>query len=150
MIKKIINHARDEKGFTLFEILITVALVSVSLLTLFSVILSINNTDLKAKEANFTKQLIDVYVSYYSDLEISKDELSLYVSDLSSVNLVENLRKSGGQVPKIYRDLDVICNNEPTLINEDGNDYILFTIKCEKDGNKINKGNGYQILKYVN
>ena len=152
MIKNKINHTKKdtEKGFTLFEVLLTVALVSVSLLTLFSIISSINKTDIKAKEDNFTKQLIDVYISYYNDIEITKENVSLYTSDFSEVNLVKNLKNNGGNVPTVFRNLDVICNNTPSLIKQDGSDYVLFTITCEKNGKKISRGNGYSILKYIN
>lgn len=152
---KIIKNqlVKNSKGFTILEVVLTVFLVSVVMLVLFTIIAEMNEADRKSKEMNYVEQLIEPYISYYKNVEVTNDNLDAFLSDVGEVNLVKEARSYNiASVPNNFRNLDLICENKPELIKDDKgkNEYIKFVISCEKDGNKINRGNNFIVIRYIN
>lgn len=144
---------KKEKGFTILEAILSLFIVSVALLVLFSIMNEINKVDHKSKEMNYSYQLLEPYLSYYKSVDINKDNLNIFLSDVSDVDLVKEARSSfENGVPVTLRNLKLVCENKPELIkNSKGeNDFIKFSISCKKNGNKINRGNPFIIIRYIN
>lgn len=147
------NNKKNDKGFTITEVILAVFLVSIIMLVLFTIITEINEVDKKSKEMNFVEQLIEPYISYYKNIEVDTSNLNVLLSDLGEVNLVKEARaRNISSVPNSFRNLNLICSNNPEVIkNAEGKDeYIKFIITCEKDRKKINNGKSFIIVKYIN
>lgn len=150
-LKKLVKS--NNEGFTMYEVILSVFLVSVVMVVLFTIIVEINNIDNKSKEMNFSEQLLEPYISYYKNVEVTKDNLDVFLSDVGSVDLVKEARSYGiSSVPNNFRNLDLVCENKPEIIKDSKgkNEYIKFVINCEKNGGKINRGNPFIITKYIN
>lgn len=148
-----------EKGFTLLEVILTIMVVSITSSVLFLMVSNTNRVDTLAKENKLTENLLEPYLSYYQNSEVTQSNYNVYLSDLADVDLAKFARqqsvKEKGSTTNLstrYRDLHIVCNNTPTLFtNSDGKaNYIEFSISCEKNEQKINKGKSFVIKKYIN
>lgn len=156
---KRLSKLNSEDGFTMVEVIMTVAVVAITMTVLLLVVTATNKVDTFSKENKLTENLIEPYLSYYKNADVTKDNLNIYLSDLGDVDLAKFARqqaaKGATDIPtmnKMYRDLHLVCSNTPSLLKDsEGNDsYLEFNIHCEKNGNKINRGKPFIIKKYIN
>lgn len=141
---------RNERGFTLVETMIAIVIASVTLVTVFLIINEIDKVDNNSKKLSYAESLIDPYLAYYQDLDVKRSDENVYLSDVSKVNLVDVARKDNKDgVPSNFRDLDVVCVNDPELLKDGTTRYVEFRISCEVDNKKVNKGRPYIIKKLV-
>lgn len=148
-----LNKQKHEKGFSVLEVVLSLAIVSATMLVLLTAIYETNRMDTLAKENKLTANLVDTYIGYYRSIEVTKMNEDALLSDISDVNLVDNYVKTlsteakNSVAMKTYQDLDVICFNSPRKTSD--SKYIVFTIQCERDGTKMNKGRPFIIKKYI-
>ena len=142
-----------EKGFSVLEVVLSLAIVSATMLVLLTSIYETNRMDTLAKENKLTANLVDTYIGYYRSLEVTNLNEDALLSDISDVNLVDNYVRTlspeakNSVAMKTYQDLDVVCFNSPRKVGN--GKYMVFTIQCERDGKKINKGRPFIIKKYI-
>lgn len=159
---------KDEKGFTLLEVILSVFIVSVALLGIFIFISDINKIDNMSKENHYGEKLIEPYISYYQNLEVKRSEVNQYISDierdyLEGSNKDYLLEKGPDLTPKSFRNLKVYCDKDVVELDSKGNRfgdtgydiiegsvYLNFEIKCEVNGREVNKGKEFMVLKYIN
>lgn len=140
----------NERGFTLVETVLSVIIVSVAMLSLFMIVKEIDVVDQSSKQASFAEKLIDPYLAYYQEIEVTTAKENIYLSDVNKVNLVDVARaKNPSGVPVNFRDLDVECVNDPSILIDGSARYMEFRINCEVDNQKVNKGRPYVIKKLI-
>lgn len=144
---------KSEKGFTIFEVILALFIVSVAFLSCGHLLDSINKADNLTKETHYAKKLIDPYLSYYQGLEVKEKDLNVYLSDVNRVDLLKQSRDiDPASVPMSFKDLRVVCENYPyEVLDENGDpEYLVFEITCEINNHKINKGRSFEIKKFIN
>lgn len=141
---------RNERGFTLVETMLSVVIVSIAMFSMFMIVKEIDIVDRSSKQASFAEKLIDPYLAYYQEIEVITAKENIYLSDVSAVNLVDVARsKNPSGIPKDFRDLDVVCVNDPSILKDGSARYMEFRINCEIDNQKVNKGRPYVIKKLI-
>lgn len=191
------QEIHSERGFTLVDTLLSLAVVSIASATLFTVITAMNNMDTENKQNKLTYDLLTPYLDYYKTVEINRKNYRNFATDFTTVDLVheienrayiENLvnRANGlgitetdeaekitnekeyvmylegllnpidtrtalkeAQLPNMYNDLNIVCTNNPHIVQEDSKGYgtslgakydayVVFNIKCMKNDKSIN------------
>jgi competence protein ComGC len=144
---------KSEKGFTVYEVIISLFIVSAAILSSALLLGDINDIDVKSKETHYAKQLIDPYLSYYQNLEVKEKDLNIYLSDVNRIDLIKKSRDIDPQnVPLMFKDLKVNCENYPyEILDESGYpEYLVFEITCDINDSNINKGKSFEIKKFIN
>lgn len=129
----------------MMEVLIAFILLTVMTTVIFFLVRETDRIDIESKRIHFAETLINPYIAYYQNTDVKKSDVSIYLSDVQTVDLVKEYRNSGGIVPSTLVDTKVLCENSP----EEVAGYVVFDIRCEVNGKEINKGRSYVIKKYI-
>ena len=129
----------------MIEVLVAFILLTVMTTVIFLLVRETDRVNIESKRIHFAETLINPYIAYYQNTEVRKSDVSIYLSDVQTVDLVKEYRNTGGIVPSTLVDTKVVCENRP----EEVAGYMVFDIRCEVNGKEINKGKSYVIKKYI-
>lgn len=133
----------SEGGFTMIELLLSILIVSVGLLSFAMIVSSNSKLDLEVKKLHFAEDLISNYIIYLEEVDINRGNISDRVNESGRVDLVD---RYGGSFPKGMR-VEVVCDTVVEIIDIDK--FMRFSVTCEVDNKKINRGIPYEIKRYI-
>lgn len=129
-------NIRKEEGFTTAELMIVIALTTVGMIVFFTLMGDTSRVSMITKETHFAEELIDSYVRYYEEVEVTGESVEVFLEGTNEVDLVSNFKDEGGLVPKGMKDLKVICRDYISI--NSSNDILTFELDCSVNGRSIN------------